>query len=765
MCCLVLFAHAQDHAVSPPSPLDIPQNGLIANVPFTEQSGTAANDTTGNGNNCTFGTGKNAPTWNGIGIFEGGSHIGGSVNQWCSFPAVLSAQARTVAVCAFLPTQVQMNALNGGIEDLFGELTYPTLLGPENRSGATLWLSTPPYGTERLYYQQSVGMGFGGYTSGTKDMSIGWNCFFYVFGSASDSPKTVDHLYRNGAEVSDYVVQQASASLVPASGAWYLGGGGYSNDLQFVGTFEHVLAWDRTLSADEVAGTWQTLQQEMIGRGVVFNPPGNTTSDSVAVCLGDSQTSGHVASAVSWCNDTMFSILPPQFSWQQINNGMQGTTCVEMLSGIPQEEALNWSPNSPHSVFMLYCGINDINIGELTPAEIWPTQLAACQLAKQAGYENRLIVTLPSWLGEDGTVESLNALIRANWKSCYTGVIDDATDPLLGAAGAYSNIIYFDQKSNASHLKTAGQGLLAGYALNNLLSLYGSTAAEPTETSAGAYTMMPADNNVKATNAGAVITLPDCLGYPPGHTRTITNSSAGTISAVAQNNEKVGGSATAVSLAGGATGLFQTQLVSPTAAGCTWRNASTGLTLKPALNPVISSQPETFKMTVTPADGSTVAEGSVALACNGVSAGSFPVSAGTASFSIDTAGIAAGTYACTASYADPAGNYGGSSATASVTLKDQTTKTTLPSYSGPVTTGETVTLTASITGQLTTPGAGTVKFSANGQTLGTVNVGANGQASLTLKANYPAGTYTVVANYSGATGFANSSGSQSYKIQ
>src|SRR5580704_12985167 len=46
----------------------IPQSGLIADIPFTEQTGTVANDTTGNGNACTFATGAGAPAWNGIGI-------------------------------------------------------------------------------------------------------------------------------------------------------------------------------------------------------------------------------------------------------------------------------------------------------------------------------------------------------------------------------------------------------------------------------------------------------------------------------------------------------------------------------------------------------------------------------------------------------------------------------------------------------------------------------------------------------------------------
>lgn len=559
----------------------IPQNGLIANVPFTEQSGAVANDITGNGNACTFAAAPNSPGWNGIGIAENGQNSAHSANEYCTFPSTLAPQTRTVAVCAFLPTGLQISSLNGQSEGGGGILSYATLLGAQFRAGLTVWLQTPLLGTERIYYQQSTYYSFGGFGSGTNDMSIGWNCFFYVFGSSSDNPATVDHLYKNGTEVSSYAVQGASAGLLPATGVWYLGGGGWYNQLQFVGTFEHVLAWNRTLSAAEVSSAWQVLQQEMIGRGVVFNPPTSTTTLSVADCVGDSQTNAIPGGVESWCTTDKMT-LPPAYNWVLNNNAEGGQTCVAMESDVPAEEALDWSPKAPHSAFMVFCGINDLTIGQESPASIWQRQLGICQLAKQAGYENILDFTLPSWGGEDSQVESLNSLVRSNWTSCFTGVVDLANDPRLGASGAYSNPTYFQQNS-PYHLTGVSQALAGGYATNNLASLYGNRASSPRVVNGSSYTMLAGDNYVKATAGAATITLPDCLGYPPGHTRVITNASTGPISAVSQNSEGINGSQSPLSFGAGVQEEFLVQLVSPTAAGCTWNGeAITALALASA---------------------------------------------------------------------------------------------------------------------------------------------------------------------------------------
>jgi hypothetical protein len=751
---LLAQSHAAPKSVAHAQPNGIPQDGLIADLGFTEQSGTVAYDATGNGNDCTFGTGTNAPYWNGIGLGMDSANGGKSLNEYCSLPSTLPTQTRSVAVCAYLPAQVEMATLNDGSKGTGGAISYATLLGAENRPGLTVMLQTPSFGTSRIYYQQSTYFNYGGFGSGTNDMSIGWNCFFYVFGSSADKPATVDHLYKNGVEVSSYQTQKQSGSYLPLTGAWYLGGWGFADYLQFVGTFEHVLAWDRMLSADEVASSWSALQAEMIGRGVVFAPPTSQTTDSVADCLGDSQTSGHVGKVKSWCNPINIT-LPPADSWLLKNNGEQGTTCVAMESGVPAEEALDWSPFAPHSTLMLYCGINDLVVSGQSPADVWQRQLATCQEAKQAGYETVLDVTLPSWVGYDTDVEAVNALVRSNWRSCFSSVIDDAIDPNLGAAGAYSNATYF-QQTEPSHLTNTGQTLLGQYATNNLASVYGNTAANPTSVSGAAYTMLAADNVVQTTAAATAVTLPDCLGYTPGHQREIWNSASGAVTVIAQNTEGINGGQTPITVPAGAQEFFGVQLVSPTAAGCTWHDATTHVTLVPATNPIVSGMTENFTVSIGTADGTVATTGSVGLRCGQMVYAPVSVSNGSAAFAVSSAGYKADNYLCTASFSDPTANYAASSAGVSVQLLNQASQIVLTSPSNAYTVGDTATFTATVTGQNYTPTSGTVALTVDGNQLGTGTLNSSGVATISLTANYPPGIYTMTAAYYGADGTAGS---------
>jgi hypothetical protein len=727
----------------------IPQSGLIANIPFTEQAGTVANDSSGNGNACTFSASPNSPTWNGIGIGFAGLDV--YDHESCTFPAAFSASARTVAVCAYIPAAVEMSNLNGSSQGTGGGLSFPTLLGATNRNGLTLWLATPPYGSARLYYQQSMYSGYGSFPSGTNDMSIGWNCFFYEMGSASDAPATVDHLFKNGVETTSYSAQGASAALAAASGVWYLGGGGFSTGLQFVGTVEHVLAWNRLLSPTEVEQTWQTLQTEMTGRGVVFDPQGSQTTNAVADCLGDSQTSGTLA-GVSWCSMGLLT-LPPVATWELNNNGEGGTTCVSMESGVPAEEALDWSPKAPHSVMMLYCGINDFTVGGLTPAEIWQRQLATCQLAKQAGYEYVTDATLPSWLVQDANVQGLDTLVRANWQSCFSSVVDVANDPRLGATGAYANSTYF-LVQDPSHLNATGQGILGGYTSNILASLYGSTAAAPTVVSAS-FTEAAADNFVRVQSAAqaVTVTLPSCLGYVAGHARSVTNAGSGAVTVEAQGEQFINGSSSAVAVSSGKTDVFFVQPLSLATSGCAWTTATTRYPAIVLTVPYPIEVGQSVTLTAAASGGGGTPTGTVSFAVGSTVLATEPLSNGVASYTASTNGILPGTYVLTAEYSGDSVYTPSTSAAASVELEQVQTATTLTASPNPVAPPAAVTLTATVKrhyGTTTGVPGGRVTFYYGTEALGSAGLNSSGVATYVASTKgVSAGTYAITAQYDG----------------
>ena len=171
---------------------------------------------------------------------------------------------------------------------------------------------------------------------------------------------------------------------------------------------------------------------------------------------------------------------------------------------------------------------------------------------------------------------------------------------------------------------------------------------------------------------------------------------------------------------------------------------------------VTFGQTITLNATVTAPTGTPT--GTVQFSVNGVAYGT-AVALNNGSASVAISGLAAGSNTITATYSGD-NNFAsstGSALTVSVALV--TTTTTLASTISsvtPVPPGTSATLTATIASNLaTTRPTGTVTFAAGTTTLGTVSLNANGTATLT-STTLPTGTYSIVATYSGDSGFAGS---------
>ena len=142
--------------------------------------------------------------------------------------------------------------------------------------------------------------------------------------------------------------------------------------------------------------------------------------------------------------------------------------------------------------------------------------------------------------------------------------------------------------------------------------------------------------------------------------------------------------------------------------------------------------------------------------------GSATVSSGTATSAADTT-LPVGTDTITAVYTGGTG-FGGSQGTQSVTVNNSTTTTVASTPSSPITSGTSITFTATISGS---PSVGTVTFYAGpGLTnpIGSpVNV-SGGTATSTADTTLPVGTDTITVVYSGGTDFAGSQGTQSVTV-
>ena len=171
-----------------------------------------------------------------------------------------------------------------------------------------------------------------------------------------------------------------------------------------------------------------------------------------------------------------------------------------------------------------------------------------------------------------------------------------------------------------------------------------------------------------------------------------------------------------------------------------------------ATNLVYPGSTVSLLATISGQQGFPAPTGSVTFTVNGTSVGTLTVVDGASGYSLDTTGFPIGSYTVKAAYSGDS-NYAGSSATKVVNLQGYPTQTTLSAYPTTFVQGQTVALSTTVSRtapyQGTAP-TGTVTFYAGARAIGSATL-SGGSASLSYTTNnsIPAGTYSVVAKYSG----------------
>jgi hypothetical protein len=172
--------------------------------------------------------------------------------------------------------------------------------------------------------------------------------------------------------------------------------------------------------------------------------------------------------------------------------------------------------------------------------------------------------------------------------------------------------------------------------------------------------------------------------------------------------------------------------------------AATSTSLNASPNPVATGQTLTLTATVQ-GSGSTTPGGTVSFMNGSTPLGTASLnSSGVATLTLTT--LAVETDNLTAQYAGNANFLSSASAAVLVTVSSQATTTSLTATPNPVTTGQTLTLTATVQGP-DTPG-GTVSFLSGSTLLGTGTLNSSGVATLTTT-QLGAGNYSLTAQYSG----------------
>ena len=183
----------------------------------------------------------------------------------------------------------------------------------------------------------------------------------------------------------------------------------------------------------------------------------------------------------------------------------------------------------------------------------------------------------------------------------------------------------------------------------------------------------------------------------------------------------------------------------------------TATTVVAAPNPGIAGTPETITATVTITQGAGTPTGLVTFTSGAMVLGAANLTAaGTATISPV---LAAGTYSIVATYAGDANDGGSQSAPFALTVAQAQTVTVVAAVPNPSSWLQSVTFTATVTGNGAIP-TGMVEFFANGGLIGAATLNLNGVATLNY-ANLAIGTYAITATYEGDT---NDAGSTSLPV-
>ncbi len=179
---------------------------------------------------------------------------------------------------------------------------------------------------------------------------------------------------------------------------------------------------------------------------------------------------------------------------------------------------------------------------------------------------------------------------------------------------------------------------------------------------------------------------------------------------------------------------------------------TTTLTPVPTPNPSVHGQPVTLSATVTSSGGAPPNGESVSFMSGTTTLGTAQLSSGAAS--LTTTDLLVGTDAITAAYGGDTEFAGSTSSPFSEMVGKANSSTTLASSLNPSNSGQSVTFTATVTGQFGGTATGTVTFSSGSTSLGSAALSGN-SARLSTTA-LPTGTDSVTAVYSGDSNFTGS---------
>lgn len=440
------------------TPIDqLIQSGLLVDYHFNEGSGTTLVDSSGNANNGTY---SGSITW--VAGSYGANLSAGSGYAVASSAALATAQ--TIYIVYQQPSGYNnFNCVMGG--------------------------STGTSNLEILSQAVSTNSPFATLYPAGSQAQVPFPSQLVVMAVLIDSTGTqADRFFFNGVEVANNGTKSASKR---SGTPWF---GNSSSGHNYSGAIYRYASYSTYHTAAQIAANTFAITDALTrGGGPTAQSLNAAVTNVNLTCIGDSITAG--TGGTPWPNQlsTLYTL--------QINNcGLPGTTAAQGALTAPNFGALYFAPLSPTNIATVLYGANDSGTTALLDIQ---NLAQTCLTLKRQGYK----VIILTVLNQGASVaypfgDTLNALIRANWRSFADEIADVAGDPVLGAAGAAGNATYFN--TDHIHPTTAGYAVMASYvsaAINRLMSSPNATSAMGTLFNQAASSAVSITNTTSETSS------------------------------------------------------------------------------------------------------------------------------------------------------------------------------------------------------------------------------------------------------------------------
>ena len=421
----------------------IVSSGLMADYQIQEGSGTTIADATGQQSAGTFGA--NVPTWGGTNCLGVTDCLSFQTNQTVVMPSALNT-ARTIQLVMNMQQSV-IGASDANVCPIVGNGT--TAIGicywPTNGAGLR---SLGSWVMVRAFNKLIS-------SSGNNTTENGLFVMTFVCPSSGTAL-----YYANTAASTQLGVTNMGTCTLPSDGTWLLGGSGSTgagvNLGSFYGGIFRALFYNRALTTAEIYSNVAALQAWTKSNDGVIPTLINKDTTPLYLEIGTSISNGNLGKPFSQ-SVTLNSLNGQAFTTNLI--GISGLSASQAVTGIgttsfdnvPLYHMANTvvHPSASANVIQLELGTNDL-CSSGTPANnvnsTFTSVSSAANALKSQGYTvfiSTMLARTPL-AGCDAARDTLNNLFLTHYREFSSGIVNFASDPLIGADGAASSSTWYN---------------------------------------------------------------------------------------------------------------------------------------------------------------------------------------------------------------------------------------------------------------------------------------------------------------------------------